>query len=132
MPLCVLRSGHSKTEMSDYVKTGDDRIYLVLSEIRDNQVKEAKARAKQSEFNAGTVVSLAFIAAFGFVMALAINAFLTMLFALIPVGDGLLGAGIYALVAIVLCVAMIFVLAVYVAPWLSHMFERKHREDASK
>lgn len=110
--------------MSDNVE--NDRVVDLLTQIRDNQTKTP-------DFNAGAVVTGALIAAFGFVMALALNSFLSLVFAQIPVGStGLLGAGIYALIAIILCVGAIFLIAVYLGPRLTKLFERKKHAEKSK
>ena len=84
----------------------------------------AIAKKVNTGFNAGPAAALAVAAAFSFILALALNTFFTLLFAKIPTGGGLLGAAIYAIIALLVCVTMLFLIYVYVEPWLHKRFER--------
>ncbi len=93
-----------------------DEIVSLLREIRDNQVA--------ARFNVGTYVAGALALSFAFILGLAINSALTQTFALIPAGTGLLGAYIYMVVALVICVLFIFLIYIYLQPWLASKFNK--------
>jgi len=99
----------------------DESVFL-LREIRD------KLATPPKQFNAGSAIAIAFATAFGFVLALAINDFLSQLFAKIPTGGGLLGAGIYMIVAIILVTIFLFVIYIYLEPWLSCKLGKKAKK----
>ena len=101
----------------------------VLQQIRQELVKIEHNQASP-EFNAGTAAALALVAAFSFILALALNQFFQLLFAKIPVGGGLLGAAIYAIIALVLCILAIFLIYRFLEPWLHSKFasHKKNKE----
>ena len=106
-----------KTEMKlDQVQLLQD-IKSLLGKIEHNQSSPV--------FNAGTAIAFAIAAAFSLILALAINEFLRLLFAKIPVGSGLLGAAIYAIVALVICILALFLINIYLEPFLHKLFAKK-------
>jgi ElaB/YqjD/DUF883 family membrane-anchored ribosome-binding protein len=86
-----------------------------------------KNQAAAAKFNAGTYTALALAAAVGFVISLALGSALTQTFAKIPVGGGLLGAWIYAIIALVLGVALVFLIFLYLEPFLTKKFKPKEK-----
>ena len=98
-----------------------DDVVVLLQKIEKNQ----KATPK---FNAGTATALAIAAAVGFVIGLALNNALQESFQKIPVGGGLLGAWIYAVIALIIGVVLLFLIFVYLEPFLTKKFARKSKE----
>lgn len=96
----------------------------ILKEIRDSIVKMEHNQAS-SGFNAGTATALAIAGAFSFILALALNQFFQLLFAKIPVGSGLLGAAIYAIIALVICILALFLIYTYLEPFLHKKFAKR-------
>jgi len=101
-------------------------IVFVLREIRDNQVTQLEVlrgiRDNQAAppFNIGIAICAAIAVGLSLVLALAISDFMIKLFALIPVGSsGLLGAAIYMVIAFVLVMLFLFIIYIYLQPWLS-------------
>lgn len=89
-------------------------IQKIIAKIERNQAPAG--------FNAGTATALAIAAAFSFILALALNQFFQLLFAKIPVGGGLLGAAIYAVIALVICVLALFLIYRFLEPFLHKKF----------
>lgn len=98
-----------------------NEVIRTLNEIRDTIDKIERNQASPV-FNAGTAAALAIAAAFSFILALALNQFFQLLFAKIPVGGGLLGAGIYAVIALVICVLVLFLIYRFLEPFLHKKF----------
>lgn len=91
----------------------DTQEVIRLLKIIINNQEEA------SKFYVGTQLALVLAAAFAFVLALALNAALSLTFQQIPVGtDGLLGAWIYAILALIICILFMFIIYRYLQPWL--------------
>lgn len=97
-------------------QTNLDDVIILLTKIEQNQRAAAK-------FNVGTALSVALAGAFIFILALALNAFLQAAFAMIPVGTGLPGLAIYAIIAIIMCLGALFLIYVYLQPWLQARFK---------
>lgn len=72
-----------------------------------------------SDFDVGSEMVKALSAAVSFVIALSLNNALQKTFELIPVGKGLLGSWIYAIVSLGLGLLLLWVLASYVQPAVS-------------
>lgn len=94
------------------------QIHGLLEKIEHNQASPG--------FNAGTAAALAIAAAFSFILALALNQFFQLLFAKIPVGGGLLGAAIYAIIALVICILALFLIYSFLEPFLHKKFAKKN------
>lgn len=99
----------------------------VLQQIHQDLVKIEHNQASP-EFNAGTAAALAIAAAFSFILALALNQFFQLLFAKIPVGGGLLGAAIYAVIALVVCILALFLIYRFLEPFLHSKFASKKKQ----
>ncbi len=94
-------------------------IIHLLESIKANQ-------EKISSFSIGEALCISFAAAVGFVLALALNQALQLTFQQIPIGeDGLLGAWIYAIVAIILCGILLWCIFVYLQPFLQSKLDKK-------
>jgi len=104
--------------MSDNHKATLDDVVILLRQIEKNQ---------HPPFNAGTAIAVVLAGAFGFVIALALNNFLQQVFNQIPVGDGLLGAGIYAIIALIIGILALFLIYIYLEPWLTKKFAKKNK-----
>lgn len=103
-------------------KTQDDNVVLlraitqILEKIEKNQASPG--------FNAGSAAAAAIAGAFSFILGLALNSFFVQVFAKIPVGGGLLGAAIYAIVALIVCITALFLIYSYLEPFLRKKFAR--------
>jgi len=111
----------SASHEADAVLLRLDRILKAIEVVSHNQTKE--------KFNAGTAAALAIAAAFSYILGLALNQFFVLVFAQIPIGGGLLGAGIYALVALILCITMLFLIYQYLEPFLHAKFAPKSHSE---
>ena len=105
-----------ETSKTDSQKTLD--VLLSMQEL----LKKIEHNQASPGFNAGTAAALAIAAAFSFILALALNQFFQLLFAKIPVGGGLLGAAIYAVIALVICVLALFLIYRFLEPFLHKKF----------
>jgi hypothetical protein len=94
--------------------SGNSRVIELLEQLVKLQTP--------GRFNVGDAACGVIAAAIGFVIALAANDFFTKLFAKVKVGGGLLGAAIYLLVMLVLGLFLIFVIFIWVQPWLHSKF----------
>jgi uncharacterized BrkB/YihY/UPF0761 family membrane protein len=93
-------------------------IHLLLA-IKANQ-------EKPPSFSIGAALCISFAAAVGFVLALALNQALELSFKQIPVGsDGLLGAWIYAVIAIIICGILLWCIFIYLQPFLQSKLDTK-------
>jgi hypothetical protein len=85
-------------------------ILAVVTDIRNFQ---------QKGFGAGTAIAVAIAGSFSFIIALALNTALQLSFAQIPVGSsGLFGAWIYAIIALILGIAALYLIYKYLQPTL--------------
>ena len=73
-----------------------------------------------ASFDAGLTTVNALNNALGFIIALAVNNAFQKTFELIPVGKGLLGAWLYAIVALGICILLMWIIASYLAPAIEH------------
>jgi uncharacterized BrkB/YihY/UPF0761 family membrane protein len=91
----------------------------LLQDIKANQ-------EKLPSFSIGAALCVSFAAAVGFVLALALNQALELTFQQIPVGsDGLLGAWIYAVIAIIICAILLWCIFIYLQPFLQSRLDKK-------
>lgn len=97
-------------------QTNLDDVIILLTKMEQNQ-------RTNSKFNIGSAIALAIAASFSFVLALALNAFLQAAFQKIPVGTGLLGLAIYAIAALFVCILALFLIYLYLQPWLQARFK---------
>jgi hypothetical protein len=107
-----------KLIMSRNDSTTIQMIHL-LQDIKANQ-------EKLPSFSIGAALCVSFAAAVGFVLALALNQALELTFQQIPVGsDGLLGAWIYAVIAIIICAILLWCIFIYLQPFLQSRLDKK-------
>lgn len=94
-------------------ETQHDTLREILGVVMDIRNSQKKG------FGVGTAIALALAASFSFVIALALNNALQLSFAQIPVGSsGLLGAWIYAVIALILGIAFLWIIYKHLQPAL--------------
>lgn len=102
----------------------EDRDVLLLEQI----AADVRAIRVSQKFQAGTAIALALAAAVSFIIALALNEALKRTFELIPVGKGLLGLWIYALIALGLGILFLWLIYTYLQPFLFRLFEPTQKQ----
>jgi hypothetical protein len=95
-------------------ETQNEDVRQILLEIRD-----------ANKFRISSASSAALAAAVSFIIALALNEALKKTFALIPVGGGLLGLWIYALLALALGLTFLWLINRFLQPALAKTFKEK-------
>ena len=100
--------------MSDTEEETLNEILSAVEQIRDAQ-----------KFQVGNAIATALAASVSFIIALALNDAFKKTFELIPVGKGLLGIWIYAVLALVIGISLLYVISRYVQPSLFQLFEPK-------
>jgi uncharacterized BrkB/YihY/UPF0761 family membrane protein len=96
-----------------------DEIVDLLRCIKTNQEKPVP-------FSLGSTICMVLAAAVGFMIALALNNALVLCFQQIPIGtDGILGACIYAVIALVLGIILLFLIFTYLQPLLQSKMDKK-------
>jgi hypothetical protein len=95
----------------------------ILETLRD--IRDANA------FDPAKVIATTLAASISFLIALSLNEALTKTFKLIPLGNGLGGLWIYALLALVLGILLLCLLNYAVQPALTKLFHKKSIREAS-
>jgi len=100
-----------------------------MSSKQDTQENEVfylrailKAQTTARRFNAGSAAVIAIAGSVGFVMALAFNDAMQKSFGKIQIGQGLLGAWIYALIMLFIGIFLLFLMYVYLEPFAASKF----------
>jgi hypothetical protein len=96
-----------------------------LNVIKEHIMIISKQVTSPASYNVGSEAAKAIAMSFAFILGLALNDFFVQLFAKIPVGGGLLGAGIYAAIALIICLLMMFLIYAFLEPWLRKKFAKK-------